>query len=144
MIMDYQILKTEIDAHPEWAALSDNEIAALLNAKTKTSIQSRFVTARSILAEIADGADILDALEAASAFVPAVKWAMVYLTGETGIDVGYPSTRAQLDGLAAASILTEVQSEAVKAMALLPTSRAEILGLGAVSYNDINAVRAIA
>jgi len=136
--MDYHILKTEIDAHPEWAALSDNEIAALLNAKTLTSVQSRFVTARSILAEIADGADILDRLEAASAFVPAVKWAMLYLKGETGIDVGYPSTRAQLDALAAGSILTIDQAEALKAMANVPASRAEILGLGQISYGDVS------
>jgi hypothetical protein len=142
-MMDYQALKAEIDAHPEWVGFSDNAIADLLNAKTLTSVQSRFVTARSILAEIADGAAILDALESASAMVPAVKWAMVYLKGETGVDVGYPSTRAQLDALVAGGVLTEAQAEAVKGMALLPSSQAEFLGLGSISYNDVNVARAM-
>lgn len=137
------LLKEEIAAHPEWAELSDNEIADLLNAKTQTSIQPRFITARSILAEIADGAAILDKLDATAALVPAVKWAMLYLKGETGIDVGYPSTRDQLDGLAQAGILTAAQAEEVKTMALQPISRAEQLGLGSVSYNDVNAARAL-
>jgi hypothetical protein len=139
--MDYQKLKEEIETGPlalDLLGRTDAEVAALLNERTATSVQSRFVTGRTILAEIADGAAILDALEAASAVIPAVKWAMLYLKGETGIDIGYPSTRAQLDALAVAQVLTPTQAEALKDMALLPASRAEIIGLPSVSYGDVS------
>jgi hypothetical protein len=139
--MDYQKLKEEIETGPlamDLLGRTDAEIAALLNERTATAVQSRFVTGRTILAEIADGADILDALEAASAVIPAVKWAMLYLKGETGIDIGYPSTRAQLDALAVAQVLTTNQAEALKDMALLPASRVEIIGLPSVSYGDVS------
>ena len=135
--MDYQSLKTEIETHPEWVGLSDNEIAVLFNEKTLTMVQSRFVQARTIVAEIDDGGEILDAIESVSVAVPAVKWMMIYLKGEVGVDVGYPKTRKRIDDLAAGGILTVEQAETVKAMAVVPASIAEVAGFGYISHQQV-------
>lgn len=142
--MDYQALKNEIGSRPEFVGLSDNDVAGRLNdTSLLRSVQSRFVSARTIIAEIANGSEILDKLEAVSANISAVKWAMSYLKGESGIDIGHPGTISQIDGLVAGAVLTNEEGEALKNMALLPVSRADVLGLGAVSYNDVNIARAM-
>jgi len=76
--MDYTILKQEIDSHPEWSDLSDNQIADKLNDLTELSLKGRRVTARTILAEIQNGAEVLDKLEAvASMFALVVAWLLM-------------------------------------------------------------------
>ncbi len=139
--MDYQTLKTEIETGPlaaECAGRSDKEIADILSAVNYQIVKSRFITARSMLAELPDAATILDKLEATSSAIPAVKWAMVYIKGEGGIDIGHPGTITQMDGLAQAGIITVEEATAVKNMALAPASRAEVIGLGSVTYGDVS------
>jgi hypothetical protein len=140
--MDYLKLKIEISS-AEYAGKSDDQVAAILNDPRLQAVRSRFITARSMLAELPSAAVILDKLEAAAAIISAVKWAMVYLKGDTGIDVGHPGTIAQLDALAAAGVLSSDEAAAVKNMALQPASPAELLGLGTVSYNDVNIARSL-
>ncbi len=48
-----------------YAGMTNGEIETAMNTKNRSRIISRFVTARTILAECADGAAILDKLEAA-------------------------------------------------------------------------------
>ena len=67
----------------------------------------------------------MDKLEAASASSSTVKWALYSIKGETGIDLGHPNTRAQIDQLVAGSVLTQAEGDALKALAERTGSRAE-------------------
>lgn len=146
--MDYTALKTEIETGPlatECAGQSDDAVAAILNDQRYMATKERYVTARTVLAELGAtaGAAILDKLEAASAQSSPVKWMLRFLTQDSGLDVGQTETQGCIDALAIAGVLTTDEAAALKNMALLPTSRAEILGFGTVSYNDINKARAL-
>lgn len=143
----YEQLQHEIYNGPLAAELADmaianddNGIVAVLNDETRgTLIKERLCTAGTILSKLGPeiGANVLDKLETAAASLPAVKWAM-RLIMTTGIDVGDPSTRAQLDALAQAGVLTESEAEAIKAIAVFPASRGEIIGLGQISWADVS------
>ena len=140
--MDYQALKNEIETGPlagELTGLTDVGITSLLNAPRYTAVAERFITARTILNECGPvaGAAILDKLEAAAAMSSPLKWAMKFLLSD-GIDIGATSTRAQIDALAAAGVLTVDESKLLQDMALQPASRAEIAGLGVVTYSDVS------
>lgn len=146
--MDYAALKTEIDTGPlatECVGQSDDNIAAILNDPRYTATKERYVTARTVLAELGatSGAAILDKLEAAATQSSPVKWMLKFLTQDSGLDVGQTETQECIDALALAGVLTTDEATALKSMALLPTSRAEILGFGTVSYNDVNKARAL-
>lgn len=146
--MDYAALKTEIETGPlatECAGQSDDAVATILNAKRYTATKERYVTARTVLAELGAtaGAAILDKLEAAATQSSPVKWMLKFLTQDSGLDVGQTETQGCIDALAIAGVLTTDETLALKNMALLPTSRAEILGFGPVSYNDVNKARAL-
>lgn len=125
-------LKNELTIDPlgiGYARMTPAEIEASLNAKTRSRIVERWVTARTILAECAGGAKILDKLEAAAAQISEVKWAMRFLQQEGGIDAGHPATLAMVEQLQAAGILTVDEAVALGALAVEPCSRAEELGL---------------
>ena len=66
-----------------------------------------------------------------------------FLTQDSGLDVGQTETQGCIDALAVAGVMTTGEATALKNMALLPTSRAEIIGFGSVSYNDVNKARAL-
>lgn len=144
--MDLLALKTELTTDPlnmgYGTYMPDplGEVERLINAKTFSTVQSRYVTARTVLAECgAAGPAILDALDAASASVSAVKWAMKFLIQESGLDVGHSATQAMLDQLQTAGVLTADQATALKDLAHRPASRAEVLGLGYVTVENIRA-----
>lgn len=140
-MMDYASLKTEIETGPlsaECAGGTDEAIAAILNRRDISAPCGRFVSARTILAEVPGGAVILDKLESVVTSIPDVKWAMKFLQTETGIDVGHATTRAQIDALVTAGVLTESEGTALKDMALKTCSRAEIAGFGSVTPGDVS------
>lgn len=113
-------------------------LADMLNAQVYSMVKPFFVSARGVLAAHGSvGAAILDKLEAASTAVSEIKWAMSFLMSESGIDVGHPQTQSLLDALAAGSVLTSTESELIKAMAMQPASRAEVLGFDYVREADI-------
>ncbi len=121
-------LASEIAEH----ILSGNHqaIADILNRKDHAVvIFPRHVNHLSMMAEIDSNvaATILDKLEAASSTFSTVKWALYSIKSESGIDVGHPSTRNQIDALVAAGILTSSEGNAIKAMAERMGSRAEVL-----------------
>jgi broad specificity polyphosphatase/5'/3'-nucleotidase SurE len=66
-------------------------------------------------------------MESLSASVPAIKWAMKFLQAEAGIDVGEPATQLMLTSLIGVGGVTQAEVDGVKAMALQPASRAEVL-----------------
>lgn len=144
--MDYALLKNEILNGPlagEFVDKSDDEIAAILNSPRYPMIQSRFVTARTLLAELTNGAALLDKLTAIATQVSAVKWAMKFLESEGGIDIGHPSTQAQIDALVTGKALTIAEGEELKSLAITNVSRAEIVGLENVSYDGVSLAREI-
>jgi hypothetical protein len=117
-------LRDEILARPDCAdavaAKDCAAIAALLSAG-RASVQPRFVTARTVLAECGMlGASILDKLEEAATVNSAVKWAVRFLGQDSGINVGDPATQYMIDQLADAGALTAPQAAALKNLALQP------------------------
>jgi len=107
----------------------------LLNELVYQKHKTRFITARTVLAEVVGGADILDKLELAAQTNSAVKWAMRFITTD-GIDIGYPVTQQLLDSLVG-STLTQSECDALKSLALQPASRAEVLNIKYVTEADV-------
>ena len=104
----------------------------MINAQNYTAPKTINVTARAVLAAYgATGAAILDKLEAVSASVSAVKWAMKFMLSD-GIDVNHPNTRGLLAQLVVAGAITQADADALTLMALQPSSRADVLSLGGV------------
>ncbi len=136
-MMDIQALKTELTTDPlaiGYAAHRPHApgmLAQLVNAKTTQLAKERMVTARGIMASYGlgptAGAAFLDKLEALAATVPAIKWAMKFLQTEAGIDAGEPATQVMLTSLIGVGGITQAEVDGVKAMALQPSSRAEVL-----------------
>ena len=120
-------------------------LADMLNAQSATMAKPRMITARGIMASYglgpAAGAAFMDKLEVLSAGVPAIKWAMKFLQTEAGIDVGEPATQLMLTSLIGAGGITAAEIDGIKAMALQPASRAEVLfGAGTqISEADVRA-----
>lgn len=117
-------LKEQILARPDCAdavaAKDCHAIAALLSVG-RMAVQSRFVTARTVLAECGMlGASILDALEVAAVGNSAVKWAVRFLGQDSGINVGDPATQYMIDQLAEDGALSAPQAAALKNLALQP------------------------
>jgi hypothetical protein len=125
-------LKSEVQTDPKakgystFLPASPGQVIALVNARTETMVKPRFVTARTVLAECGAGAGaLLDKLDAAGASNPNVKWAMKFLTQDSGLDVGHVATQALLGSLAPATIL-QAEADQLKAMAVQPASHAEV------------------
>jgi hypothetical protein len=120
---------------------SPGRVVDLINAPTQAMLKSRYVTARTILAECDDGAAILDKLQTIAQNVSAVKWMMVFLQQDSGMDAGHPRTVANLDQLVTSGLLSAAYAGQIKAMVRQPASRAEVLGLPAPDTYDIIAAR---
>lgn len=95
----------------------DGAIAAALSTG-RTKIVSRLIGFGTILDALgpAQGAAVLDALEAIGAQVSAVKWGMRLLEA-SNLDIGLPSVRGQIDALVGVA-LTEEQAATLKALAV--------------------------
>jgi hypothetical protein len=98
------------------------DMAVEYNRTHVEAAAERFVSIRTIQAEIPEAATILDKLEAAAAIVPDVKWAMRVLNLGESIDIAYPATVAQINALVAVSILTADEANALLNLALQPTT----------------------
>jgi len=135
--MNLAALKTELQTDPAGIGYAPHiphapgALADLLNAQSDSMAKERMVTARGVMASYGlgptAGAAFLDKLESLSAGVPAIKWAMKFLQTEAGIDVGEPATQSMLTSLIGVGGITANEVNGVKAMALQPASRAEVL-----------------
>lgn len=112
-------------------------VVELLNAPTESMVKPRFITARTILAECDDGAGVLDAMTAAASGISAVKWALTFLSTDSGIDVGHARTQGMIDSLVGAGVMTQPLADQLKALAIQSASRAEVLGLGVVTEEQV-------
>lgn len=106
---------------PALASLPDWRVAEILNQPDESlpeivDFVPRLIGPGTIMNEFgaAEGAAALDALETLQSAVPHVKWAMILLKG-TGLDVGSPVVRSQIDGLVP-SVLSSSQAQALKVL----------------------------
>ena len=153
-------LKSEVSVDPTalgFAPLlpsSPGQVCVRLNViGAAKCLQSRFVTARTVLNECAGGGAILDTLEKASLVVVAapmtvelqasIKWALKFLAQDSGIDVGNTATQGLIDACVTVGVLSATQGTSLKAMGMLPCSRAQTLGLGIVVESDLRAAGVI-
>lgn len=136
------ILSDEITNDPEGKGYAvflpdqPGHVVELLNAYTENKVKTRLITARGILSDYPGGpveaATVLDKLETAAPNISALKWAWKFITGE-GIDIGHAATQGMLDTLAGAAVITSTEAANLKALALQPASRAEVLGLPVIT-----------
>jgi hypothetical protein len=137
--VDYLALRTAILANADCqphivtnempkqdARAKDQAIADILNAPAGTRLVDQFETAISLMAHLGavTGATILDKLETASAAQPVLKWAMLALKSERGINVGDPDARGMIEQLAAGNVLTQAEADALLALAVRTSSLA--------------------
>ena len=137
------VLSDEIDNDPTgkgYAAFLPDQpghVVELLNEQTETMVKSRMITARGIMSDYPGGAalaaGVLDKLEAAAASIPALKWAMGFLKTTDGLDIGHSATQGMITQLATATVITSDEADKLKALALQPASRAEVLGLPVIT-----------
>lgn len=113
-------IKAEI-AKPEYAGLTDAQIATALRAVTATRVVEKMLTSRGLYAEVGPtvAETILQKLEGAAqvegpyklVLTRAVDWLNAYAGG---IDVGNVYTREMLDTLVTATVLTAEEAAALK------------------------------
>lgn len=145
--MDYAALRDELQSDPEgigYAAYLPDEpgmVVELLNKPQFLMAKTYMVTARGVISGkglgASAGAAFLDKLETLIPVASEVKWAMRFMQGEQGIDVGDLETQITLNDLVGAAGITQAEIDGIKAMANQPASRAEILfGVNAVITID--------
>lgn len=144
--MNYSVLAAEIKNDPltkgyaQFLPASPGRVVEILNAQTESKTKSCMLTERGILSSYGLGPingaaflDKLDTLAASGALgTAALKRMMKYVYGDAGIDVGDAATQAALTSLIGSGGVTQAEVDTIKAMALKPASRADVLGLGRV------------
>lgn len=135
--MDYTILTAELADDPlgrGYSAMTDQEVADSLNAANRTQVVSTFATWRTLLAQVGPEvtATIKAKVDAAAAANPAIALAADMLKTYSdggGLDLGHAYTRAVIDSLVAAEVLTADEATALKGIAETQVSRAAELGI---------------
>lgn len=141
--MDYAALRSEVDNDPTGLGYAQHlpdapgSVIVLLNGPTTTMVKSRFVNGRTIMAECADSSAILSGLKTMAGQDAQVGVAWSFLNSEAGIDAGNEKTQAMCDQFVSLGVWTQTQADQVKAMAVQSASRAEVLGLGTVTEEDL-------
>lgn len=152
--MNLVTLADELAADPEElgyaaaiAAGADGDVAALLNAPrypTVGRLPIDRLQAWMMAETVQDGSgrSIWTAMRAAAdgdgPARDAAREAMDLISARfSSVDLSLPRPAALLAGYAAAGLVSEAQREALVAMATTQKSRAEMLGLGAVSATDV-------
>ncbi len=141
--MDIAALKLEL-AKPAYAGLSDDAAAALINSTMLTRTVSKFVSYRTMLAEIGPAltVSIKGKLDAASATNPLIALvASMMSPGEGGIDVGNPTTIAQIQDLQTGGLFSADEATALLGMAHEQYSFATTFGVPSVGAQDVTTVR---
>ena len=116
------VLKDKV-ADPQYAGLTSADLSALLNdasgAESTPEITDYNVNAKLVLSVLGAtaGAVFLDSLEVVAPSNSAVKWTLIFLKSESGINVGDVETRQSLDDLASAGVLDVGSVATIKALA---------------------------
>ena len=104
----------------------DSSIAVVFNVASGTRLVERYENAIGIMSALGavTGAAILEKLDQAKAGIPALKWAMLAMDDPQGINLGDIETQTLLDDLATGGVITQAEADAVKALAIQPSSLA--------------------
>lgn len=149
--MDLNALRAEVQVDPAGIGYAGHlpeapgQVVELLNARVFSMPKATFISARGVMSAAglgpSAGAAFLDKLEVLASSVPAIKWAMKFLQAEAGIDVGEPATQLMLTSLIGIGGITADEIDGIKAMAMQPASRAEVLfGVGVqITEADVRA-----
>jgi len=123
-----------------YAGMTDGELEAALNAKTRTRLVETRIGYGAIMSALGAvaGAEVLDNLEVIAVSNSPVKWAMKLLAADN-LNIGNVEARTQVDALAAAGAMTVAQAATLKALASQQCSRAEELGVSAIGADIRNA-----
>ena len=127
-----------------WLPDSPGTVAELLNAKTFSLPQDQVLREIDVIGSHPDGPEAGDAvlakLETFSVtdqpLARIVARALRALAAE-GLNVGSPSVRSMLTALGQAGALTVDEADKLISMADQPASRAQVLGLGAVTVEQV-------
>lgn len=138
------ILKAEIQADPFGLGYasklpdSPGHVEEMVNRVGSCVIpKARFVTARVILERCPQGDVFLDKLTEASKYVSACKWALDFLRTTEGLDVNSTAVSAMMTKLIDNNLMTAELAQPVLDIAKQSASRAEALGIGRVTINDV-------
>lgn len=131
--------------YAQWLPASPGMVVQLINAPSYTMIKPQMMSERNILAQYFDGPVAADAVltkldtfaQTQHALAGVVKRALRFLGTAEGIDLGSPATQSMLTALQQADVLTVTEVEKLKALAMQPASRAEVLGLGVVTEAQV-------
>ena len=115
---------------PARVARNLDALAVGLNAAPVKVLSTRYVNAQNILSECVDGADIISRLNGAASTNSTVKYVMLTLVQDKGLNVGDPTMQTLFDTLATGlvPVLTASQAAQLKNLAMLPqmVSRADV------------------
>lgn len=119
------VVTNDMPKDPQYFA-KDSAIADIFNAPSGTRLIERFENAIGIMSALGavTGATILEKLDAAKSQIPALKWAMLAMASDVGINLGDIETQQMLDAMVVANVITEAEAESVKALAVQPSSLA--------------------
>lgn len=119
------VITNDMPKDPDYYA-KDSAIADLFNAPAGTRLVERFENAIGVMSAVGavTGATILEKLDQAKATIPALKWAMLAMTSDLGINFGDPETQAMLNELANVNVLTAEEATLVMNLAVQPSSLA--------------------
>jgi len=97
-------------------------LTAGLNASPIKVLSNRYINAQNILSECADGADIISRLNGAATTNSTVKYVMLTLVQDKGLNAGDPTIQALWDTLATGlvPVLTTSHAAQLKNLAMLP------------------------
>lgn len=119
------VITNDMPKDPNYYA-KDSAIADLFNAPVGTRLVERFENAIGVMSAVGavTGATILEKLDQAKAGIPALKWAMLAMTSDTGINFGDPETQAMIKMLAENDVITATEAELINGLAIQPSSLA--------------------
>jgi len=131
---ELELVAQELRDDPQalgYASMSDIDAAAAMVAPYTTRVMPMPVGIGRIMSTLgaSRGAAFFDALEAAAASDSVLKWTLTILNSGGTIDVGDPESRAQLDTLAAGGVIDPQDATDIKALAEVPASRADMIGV---------------
>lgn len=141
--MNYEALAALLAQAP-YATMADAEAAAALNTPSVTVTRETMISERGLYARLGPvmAEEILQRLDLAApsnAVIARVRSWLAPAAG--GIDLGLDATRAQIDVLVAATVLTAEQGAAIKALGEYLVSPAEAAGLGRVELGHVQHAR---
>jgi len=146
-VVNIQELRDEILNDPlnlgyaQYLPSSPGWVVSLLNAPNLLLVKEKYVTVRTLLAQLGVlGAIIAEKLsqfgnddtvyeeQEVQGLKLATKWAMKFIDSDgQGLDLGHVNTQTMIDGLLDISVLTSTEAAALKNLAMQSSSRAEQL-----------------